>query len=77
MLTSILLPLFGILNLYHTFFTLTTYISNKFLVFLCLVLIIFLQIAFEDKNLPYNNTFSTTHLILQNNYPLWQTYQYT
>ena len=65
MLTKIILPLFGLLSLYHTFCTLFTCIPNKFLLFLCTVLIIFLQIVFVNQITPYNSQFRTKYLLLQ------------
>ena len=63
MFTSIILPLFGLLSIYHTFYTLITYIPNEILLFHCTVLTIFLQIAFVDQIIPYNSTkfYYTTH----------------
>ena len=74
MLTSIVLPFFGLISIYHTFCTLLTYIPNKFLLFLCTVLILFLQIGFLNQILPHNSQFNTKYLLLQYIYPLWQTY---
>ena len=74
MLTSIILPLFGLLTIYHTFCTLITYIPNKLLLFLCTVLIISLQIVFVDQIIPYNSQFNTKYLLLLYLYPLWQAY---
>ena len=65
MFTSILLPLFGLLSIYHTFSTFITYISYKILHFLCTVLTIFLQNVFVDQILPYNSNFNTKNLIIQ------------
>ena len=73
MLTSIVLPLFGLLSIYHSFCTRITYISNKFLI-LYAVLTIFLQIVFGDQIIPCNSKFNTQCLIIQYIYPLWQTY---
>ena len=42
MLTSILLPLIGLLSIYYTFYTLIQYIQNPFLLFLSTTLTIFL-----------------------------------
>ena len=74
MLTSIIRPRFGLLCIYHTFCPLITYIPNKFLLFFCTVLINLLQIIFVDQIIPYNSQFNTKYLLLQNLYPLWQTY---
>ena len=74
MLTSIVLPLFGLLSFYYTFNTLIQYIHNPFLLLLCTILTIFLQVVFVDQILPYNSQFNTKYLILQYIYPLWQTY---
>ena len=74
MLTSIVLPLFGLLSVYYTFYTLIQYIHNPFLLFLCTVLTIFLQVVFIDQILPYNSQFDTKYLLFQYIYPLWQTY---
>ena len=79
MLTSLILPLLGLLSIYYTFCTLLKYIRNPFLLFLCTVLTIFLQVAlflqvaFVDQILPYNSQFNTKYL-LQYIYPLWQSY---
>ena len=70
MFTSIILPLFGLLSIYHTFYTLLTYIPNEILLFLCTILTIFLQITFVDQILPYNSTFNTQNLIIQYMDPL-------
>ena len=70
MLTSIILPHFGLLSIYDTFCTLIMYITNKFLLFLCTILIIFLQIVFVDQIIPYNSQFNTTSLLLKYLYPL-------
>ena len=74
MLTSIVLPLFGLLSIYYTFYTLIQYIQNPFLLFLCTVLTIFLQVVFIDQILPYNSQFNTKYLLFQYIYPLWQSY---
>ena len=74
MLTSLALPVFGLLSIYHTFCTLITYIPNTFFLILCTVLTIFLQIVFIDQIHPYNSKFDTKHLIIQYIYPLWQIY---
>ena len=57
MLTSIVLLLFGLLSIYYTFYTLIQYIHNPFLLFLCTVLTIFLQVVFVDQILPYNSQY--------------------
>ena len=72
MLTSLILPLFGLLSIYYTFYTLLQKIHNPFLLFLCTVLTIFLQVAFVDPILPYNS--NTKYILLQHIYPLWQSY---
>ena len=74
MLTSIVLPLFGLLSIYYTFHTLLQYIQSPFLLLLCTILTIFLRVVFVDQNLPYNSQFNTKYLILQYIYPLWQSY---
>ena len=72
MLTSIVLPLFGLLSIYYTFYTFIQY--NPFLLFLCTVITIFLQVVFIDQILPYNSQFNTKYLLFQYIYPLWQSY---
>ena len=74
MLTSLILPLFGLLSIYFTFYTLIQSIHNPFLLFLCTVLTIFLQVVFVDQILPYNSQFNTKHLPFQYIYPLSQSY---
>ena len=74
MLTSLVLPLFGLLSIYYTFYTLIQYIHNPFLLFLCTVLTIFQQDAFIDQIVPYNSQFNTKYLHFQYIYPLWQSY---
>ena len=74
MLTSIVLPLFGLLSIYHTFCTLITYIPKKFLLLFSSILTIVLQIVFVDQILPYNSKFNTKYLIIQYICPVWQTY---
>ena len=71
MLTSIVLPLFGLLNIYHTFKILIQYIQNP-LLFISIVLTIFLQVIFIDQILPYNSQFNTKYLLFRYIYPLWQ-----
>ena len=73
MLTSIVLPLFGLLRIYHTFYTLIQYIQNPFFS-LSTALTIFLQVLFIDQTLPYNSQFNTKYLLFQYIYPLWQSY---
>ena len=73
MLESIVLPLFGLLSIYHTFCRLITYIPKEFLLILCTVLMIFLRIVFIDQVIPYNSQFITKYFSLQYIYPLWQT----
>ena len=74
MLASLILPVFGLLSIYYTFYTLIQYIHNPFLLFLCTVLTIFLQSVFVDQILPNNSQFNTKHLLFQYIYPLWQSY---
>ena len=74
MLTSIVLPLFGLLSIYHTFHTLIQYIQNPFLIFISITLTIFLQVVFIDQILPYNSQFNTKYLLFRYIYPLWQSY---
>ena len=74
MLTSLILPLFGLLSVYHTYCTLLQNIQNPLLLSLCTVLTIFLQVIFIDQILPYNSQFDTKYLLLQYIYPLWQPY---
>ena len=74
MLTSIVLPLFGLLSFYYTFYTLLQYIRIPFLLFLSTVLTIFLQVVFIDQIQPYNSQFNTKYLFFQYIYPLWQSY---
>ena len=74
MLTSIVLPLFGLLSIYYTFYTLIQYIQNPFLLFRCTVLTIFLQVVFINQILPYNSQFNTKYLLFQYIFPLWQSY---
>ena len=73
MLTSLILPLFGLLGIYYTFHTLIQNIHNPFLLFLCTVLTILL-VAFVDQIIPYNSHFNTKYNLLQYIYPLWQSY---
>ena len=74
MLTCLVLPLFGLLSIYYTFHTLIQYIQNPFLLFLCTVLIIFLQVVFLDQILLCNSQFNTKYPTFQYIYPLWQSY---
>ena len=74
MLTNIVLPFFGLLSIYHTFYTLIQYIQNPFLLFISTVLTSFLQVVFIDQILPYNSQFNTRYLFFQYIYPLWQSY---
>ena len=74
MLTTFVLPLFGLLSIYYTFYTLIQYIHNSFLLFLCTVLTVFLEVAFIDQIVPYNSQFNTKYLLFQYIYPLWQSY---
>ena len=70
MLTSIVLPIFGLFSVYHTFYTLIQYIQNPFLLFISTALTIFLQVVFTDQILPYNSQFNTKYLLFQYIYPL-------
>ena len=63
MLTSLVLPLFGLLSIYSTFYTLIQYIHNPILLLLCTVLTIFLQVVFVYQILPHNSQFNTKHLL--------------
>ena len=74
MLTSIVLPLFGLLSIYHTFYTLIQYIQNLFLLFITTALTIFLQVVIIDQILPYNSQFNTKNLLFLYIYLLWQSY---
>ena len=74
MFTSTVLPLFGLLSIYHTFHTPTQYIQNPFLLFISTALTIFLQVVFIDQILPYNSQFNTKYLLFQYIYPLWQSF---
>ena len=74
MATSLVLPLFGLLSIYYTFYTLIQNIHNPFLLFLCTVLTLFLQVVFVDNILPYNSQFNTKYLLFQYIYALWQSY---
>ena len=72
MLTSLILPLFGLLSIYHTFCTLLQYLKNPLLLSLCTVLTILLQVVFVDQILPYNshliqNIFDYSTFILYGN----------
>ena len=73
MFTSIILPPFGLLSIYHTFYTLITHIPNKILLYLCTVLTVFLQIVFADQILPYNSNFNTKNFSRQYIYPCGKT----
>ena len=74
MLTNLVLPLFGLLSIHYTFYTLIQFIQNPFLLFLCTVLTIFLQVVFVDQILPNNSQFNTKYLLFQYIYPLRQSY---
>ena len=74
MLTSIVLPLFGLLSIYYTFYTPIQNIQNPFLLFPSTALTIFLQVVFVDQILPYNSQFIKKYLLFQYIYPLWQYY---
>ena len=73
MLPSLILPVFGLLSIYHTVCTLQQYTQNPLLLSLCTVLTIFLQVIFVDQILPYNSQFNEKYR-LQYIYPLWQSY---
>ena len=60
MLTNLLLPPFRLLSIYYTFYTLLQNIHNLFLLLLCTVLTMFLQVAIVDQILPYNSQFKLT-----------------
>ena len=74
MLTSIKLPLFGLLSIYHIFHTLIQYIQNPFLLSISIALTIFLHVVSIDQILPYNSQFNTKYLLFRYIYPLWQSY---
>ena len=74
MLTSLVLPLFGLLSIYYTFYTLIQNIHNPFLFFLCTVLTIFLQVVFVDQIVLYDSQFNTKNILFRYIYPLWQSY---
>ena len=74
MLTNFVLPFFGLLSIHYTFHTLIKYTQNPFLLFLCTVLTIFLQVVFIDQILPYNPYFNTKYLLFQYIYPIWQSF---
>ena len=74
MLTTFVLPLFGLLSVYYTFYTLIQYIHNPFLLLLCTVLSVFLQVVFINQIVPYISQFNTKYLLFQYIYPLWQSY---
>ena len=65
MLTSFVLPFFGLLSIYYTFYTHIQYIHNPFLLFLCTGLTVFLQVVFIDQIIPYNSQFNTKYLLFQ------------
>ena len=65
MLTSIVLPLFGLLSIYHTFCTRITYIANIFPLLISTALTILLQIVFVDQIIPFNSKFNSKYLIIQ------------
>ena len=56
MLTTFVLPLLGLLSTYYTFYILIQYKHNPFLLFLCTVLTVFLQI--------HNKVFNTDSLTI-------------
>ena len=74
MLTSLVLSIFGLLSIYYTFHTLIQYIQNPFLLFLCTVPTVFIQVAFIDLLVPYNSELNTKFLLFQYICPLWQSY---
>ena len=74
MLTTFILPLFGLLSIYYTFHTLIQYIHNPLFLFLCTVLTVFLQVVFIDQIVPNNSQFNTKDLIFKYIYPLWHSY---
>ena len=74
MVTSLVLPLFGLLSIYYTFYTLIQCIHNPFLLFLCTVFTNFLQVVFVDQILSYNSQFITKDHLFQYIYPLWRSY---
>ena len=74
MLTSLVLPLFGLLSINYTFYTLIQFIHNPFPLLLCTVLTIFLQVVFVDQILPYNSQCNTKYPLFQYIYPLWQSF---
>ena len=75
MYTSIILPLFGLLSIYHTFCTLIT-LNSKEILSLSLYSThnFFFQIVFKEQITPYNSQFNSRYLLFQYLYPLWQTY---
>ena len=74
MITSLILPLFGLLNIYYKFCTLLSLKSNKFILFRYTVVVIYYQITFVDLILPYNTQLSTKYFIFRYIYTLWQYY---
>ena len=74
MITRIVLPFFGLLRIYHTIFTLTSIIHNKFLPIPCIELVIFLELVFVDQILPNKTHFTTQYLVFQYVYLLWKTF---
>ena len=72
MLTSLILSLLGLLDINYTFCTLLSCMSNKFLLILCTVHVIFLQITFVDLILPYDTESSTKQFYCQYIYLLWR-----
>ena len=55
-----------------TFYTLLQSIHNPFLLFLCTVLTMFLQVVIIDQILPHNSQFNTKYLLFRYIYPLLQ-----
>ena len=74
MLASLVLPLFGLLSSYYTFYTLIQYIHNTFLLLLFTVHTIFLKVVFVDQILPDNSQYNTKYHLFQYIYSLWQSY---
>ena len=72
MITSLILPLFGLLNIYYNFCTLLSLISNKIMLIRYTAGVIYYQITFVDLILPYNTQSSTKCIFFRYNYTLWQ-----
>ena len=64
MLATLVLPLFGLLSIHYTFTTLIQYIQNPFILLLCTILIILLQLTtkyyhitlISTQNISFYNT---------------------